>query len=257
MDFATIVGLLVGMFCIMFAIIADGGHFRLFFNVPALLIVVGGTIAAAMIHFSMGQVLNMMAVVKKVMFYKIAKEQDLIQKMVNYCAISRRDGVLALEAQLPSAGDSFLVRAIQMVIDGQKAEAIEEHLSLEIANLSERHYVGKKILDFMGSGCPAFGMVGTLIGLVQMFSAMENPQAIGAGMATALVCTLYGAFVANLFFIPMAGKLGIRSKKETQLREMILEGVLGIVRGDSPTAVRERMQAFVSVRHREDLKPKI
>jgi chemotaxis protein MotA len=257
MDIATVVGILVGLGCIMFSIVADGGHFALFFNVPALLIVVGGTAAAAMIHFSMGQVLNMMSVVKKILFYKLIREQDLIQKMVNYCAISRRDGVLALEAQLPSAGDSFLVKAIQMVIDGQKAESIQEQLSLEIASLSERHYVGKKILEFMGSGCPAFGMVGTLIGLVQMFSAMENPQAIGAGMATALVCTLYGAFVANLFFIPMAGKLGVRTKKEAQLREMILEGVLGIVRGESPTAVRERMQAFISVRHREDLKPKI
>ncbi len=118
-------------------------------------------------------------------------------------------------------------------------------------------YYGKKMLEFMGSGCPAMGMVGTLIGLVQMFSNMESPEKIGAGMAVALVCTFYGAFLANLFFLPMAGKLGIRSKKEGLIREMIAEGVVGIVRGDSPTGIREKMQAFISARHREELKPRI
>jgi len=100
-------------------------------------------------------------------------------------------------------------------------------------------------------------MVGTLIGLVQMFSHMDDPKSIGAGMAAALVCTFYGAWFANLFFLPMGGKLGMRSKKERLIREMILEGVLGIVRGDSPTTVRERMQAFLSSRHREQLKPRV
>jgi chemotaxis protein MotA len=257
MDIATIIGILFGLGAIGFAVMSDGGNFGLFLNLPAMMMVVGGTSAAAMIHFSLKQVLNIMAIMKKILFNQLPSEQDLIQKMVNYCAISRRDGVLALEKQLSSAGDGFLVRGIQMVIDGQKEEAIEEQLSLEIENLQERHYVGKKILEFMGSGCPAFGMVGTLIGLVQMFSHMDSPDKIGAGMATALVCTFWGAFVANLFFIPMSGKLGIHSKRETQLKEMTLEGVLGIVRGESPTAVRERMQAFLSVSHRKEYKPKI
>jgi chemotaxis protein MotA len=144
-----------------------------------------------------------------------------------------------------------------MVIDGQKEEAIEEQLALEIQYLQERHADGKKMLEFMGAGCPAMGMVGTLVGLVQMFSNMESPEKIGAGMAAALVCTFYGAFLANLFFLPMAGKLGIRTKKERILREMVLEGVIGLVRGESPTNVRERMQAFVSAMHREELKPKV
>jgi chemotaxis protein MotA len=109
----------------------------------------------------------------------------------------------------------------------------------------------------MGSGCPAMGMVGTLIGLVQMFSNMESPEAIGKGMAAALVCTFYGAFVANLFLLPLAGKLGIRSKKEGVLREMIMEGTISIVRGESPTATRERMQTFISIKHRTEFKPKV
>jgi chemotaxis protein MotA len=257
MDIATIIGVLAGLGCMAVAIASDGGSLMLFFHIPAIVVVLGGTTAATCVHFSLRQVLKIFSIVKKTIFYPMADEQDLIQKMVNYSAINRRDGALALEKELPRAGEPFLVKAVQMVIDGQSEEAIHKQLSMEIQYLAERHQEGKKILDFMGSGCPAFGMVGTLIGLVSMFSNMESPKEIGKGMSVALVCTFYGAFLANLFFIPLAGKLGIRSKREGLLREMILEGALGIVRGESPTAVREKMQTFVSVRHREELKPKV
>ncbi len=257
MDLATIIGVLAGLGCVCVAVMGDGGNFGLFFHVPAIVIVLGGTCAATFIHFSLKQVFRISSIVKKILFCKLPDPQDLIQKMVNYSAINRRDGALALEQELPKAGDAFLVQSLRMVIDGQDEKAIREHLSMEIQYLQERHAEGKKILEFMGAGCPAFGMVGTLIGLVQMFSSMESPEQIGKGMATALVCTFYGAFLANLFFLPMAGKLGIRSKNEAILREMTMEGALGIARGESPTAVRLRMQAFVSARHREDLKPKV
>jgi chemotaxis protein MotA len=128
---------------------------------------------------------------------------------------------------------------------------------MEIFSLQERHQDGKKILDFMGASAPAFGMIGTLIGLVQMLGNLSSPDQIGVGMATALITTFYGAILANLIFIPLAGKLGLRSKKERILREMIVEGVLGIVRGESPTAVREKMQTFLSQNNRPDVKPNI
>ncbi len=257
MDIATILGFIFGLGCVVVGVMADGGNFGLFFQIPALTIVIGGTVASVCVHFSMSQVLSLGSIMKKTLFYKVPREQDLIQKMVNYAAINRRDGALALEKQLNTAGDDFLIKALRMVIDGQKEEAIKEQLETEIQYLQERHVNGKKMMDFMGAGCPAFGMVGTLIGLVQMFSNMESPEKIGAGMSVALVCTFWGAFIANLFFLPLGGKLGIRSKKEAILREMILEGVVGIVRGESPTVVREKMQAFISAKHREDLKPKI
>jgi chemotaxis protein MotA len=111
------------------------------------------------------------------------------------------------------------------------------------------------MLEFMGGACPAFGMVGTLVGLVQMFSNMESPEKIGAGLAVALVCTFYGAFLANLFFLPLAGKLGIRSKKEVFVRMMIAEGIVAVAAGESPTRVREVMQSFVSENRRGDVRP--
>ena len=257
MDIATILGVVLGLGCVLVGVMADGGNFALFVNFPAISIVVGGTFAATCIHFSIGQVFRIMSVVKKTLIYPMAKEPDLVQKMVNYSAINRRDGALALEQQLAKAGDSFLVQAVRMIIDGQNEQAIKDQLSMEIQNLQARHAEGKKMLEFMGSGCPAFGMVGTLIGLVQMFSSMDSPEKIGKGMAAALVCTFYGAFLANLFFIPLAGKLGIRSKRESILREMIMEGAVSIVRGESPTATRERMQTFLSVKNRSEFKPKV
>ena len=144
-----------------------------------------------------------------------------------------------------------------MVVDGQNAQAIEKQLLMEIEYLQERHAVGKKILEFMGASAPAYGMIGTLIGLVQMLNNLSDPSNIGIGMATALITTFYGAVMANLLCLPMAGKLGIYSKREALLREMTLEGLLGLVRGESPTEVREKMQAFMSGKHREELKPSI
>ncbi|HUS92480.1 MAG TPA: MotA/TolQ/ExbB proton channel family protein [Phycisphaerae bacterium] len=256
MDIATVIGLIAGVGCII-APVMMGTDAKTFIHVPSMAIVVGGMTCSTLIHFSLGQVLNILAVVRKTLFYRLPGEGDLVQKMVNYSAINRRDGALALERQIPSAGDDFLIKGLQMVIDGQSEEAIEKQLYLEIQYLQERHADGKKILEFMGASAPAFGMIGTLIGLVQMLGTLNDPSQIGGGMATALITTFYGAFMANLLFLPMAGKLGIRSKKETLVREMIVEGLLGIVRGESPTGVREKMQAFVSERNREEYKPSI
>lgn len=256
MDIATVIGVLAGLLCVLISVMA-GGTPAIFFHVPSMMIVVGGTLSSTLIHFPLAQVLRILTVVKKTLFCKLLTEQEVIQKMVNYSAINRRDGALALEGHLSGAGDPFLVKSLQMVIDGAGEEEMQKQLRLEIDSLQERHDTGKKIVEFMGSTAPAFGMIGTLIGLVQMLGSLESPDQIGAGMATALITTFYGALLANLVFIPLAGKLAIRSKAESNLREMIVEGVLGIVRGESPTGIREKMQAFLSDKSREEFKPNI
>ena len=144
-----------------------------------------------------------------------------------------------------------------MLVDGQDSETIRDLLSLEIDYLKDRHSTGKKILEFMGAAAPAFGMIGTLIGLVQMLKNMSSPDQIGEGMAVALLTTFYGAFAANLVFIPLAGKLGIYSKAEATTKEMIVEGVCAIAEGDSPTVIREKMHAFVSQGRRKEVKAMI
>jgi chemotaxis protein MotA len=256
MDIATIVGVVFGFIVILGAIVSGGG-WQIFIHLPSMAITIGGMLCATLIHFSLPQFLGIFSVIKNTIFTKVPSQSALIQKMVNYAAINRRDGALALEQEIHSANDFFLGRSLQMVVDGQDAVDIRELLSLEIHNLQDRHSRGKKILEFMGAAAPAFGMIGTLIGLIQMLRSLESPESIGAGMAVALLTTFYGALAANLIFLPLAGKLGIYSKAEATIMEMIVEGVCAIARGDSPTAVREKLQVFVSQSRREEVKATI
>ena len=256
MDVATIVGIILGFGVIVGAIVSGGG-WQMFIHLPSLGITIGGMLCATLIHFSLPQFLGIFSIIKKTIVTKIPPASQLIQKMVNYAAINRRDGALALEQEIGKVDDLFFVKGLQMLVDGQDPEAIRDIMSLEIQYLQERHSTGKKILEFMGAAAPAFGMIGTLIGLVQMLRNLSSPEAIGGGMAVALLTTFYGAFAANLVFIPLAGKLGIYSKAETTAMEMIVEGICAIAQGENPTAVREKMHAFVSQGRREEVKAEI
>lgn len=256
MDIATIIGILLGLTVIIGAI-AVGTGAKMFLNLPSLGITIGGMLCATLIHFSLPQFLGIFSIVKKTIIARVPSQSELIQKMINYAAINRRDGPLALEQEINKVDDMFFVKGLQMLVDGQSGDNVRELMSLEIQYLQERHSTGKQILEFMGAAAPAFGMIGTLIGLVQMLSNLEDPSGIGTGMATALITTFYGAFAANLVFIPLAGKLGIYSKAETMAMEMITEGICAIAQGENPTAVREKMQAFISQGRREEVKANI
>ena len=256
MDIATIIGILLGFIVITSAIVAGGG-WQMFVHIPSMAITIGGMLCATLIHFSLPQFLGIFSVVKKTIVSKTSTPSELIQNMVNFAAINRRDGALALEREIPKINDLFFIKGLQMLVDGQESEDVRNIMSLEIQYLQERHSTGKKILEFMGAAAPAFGMIGTLIGLVQMLRSLDSPESIGSGMAVALLTTFYGALAANLIFIPLAGKLGIYSKAETISMEMIVEGICAIVEGDTPTTVREKMQAFVSQGRREEVKANI
>ncbi|MCP4455407.1 MAG: motility protein A [Planctomycetes bacterium] len=256
MDIATIVGVSLGLLVVVGSIVAGGG-WQSFIHIPSIALTVGGMLCATMIHFSLPQFLSVFSIIRKTLVTKISAQNDLIQSMVNYAAINRRDGALALEQEMRNVTDQFFVKGLQMLVDGQESDKIRDHLMLEIQYLGDRHATGKKILEFMGAAAPAFGMIGTLIGLVQMLRNLSSPESIGAGMAVALLTTFYGAFVANLFFIPLAGKLGIYSKAEATAMEMITEGVCAIADGENPTTIKERMQAFVSHGRRQEVKVSI
>jgi len=255
-DFATIVGLFCGFAVIIVAILMGGGS-KGFIHIPSMAIVIGGMLCAVLIHFSMKQFLNIFSVIRKTIFVRVLSPSDIIQQMVNFAAISRRDGAMALEEQIRTTENTFLAKGLQMLVDGQDQEAIREVMELEIEYLQSRHRNGKMVLEFMGASAPAFGMIGTLIGLVQMLKNLNSPDDIGAGMAVALLTTFYGAFLANLVFIPLAGKLGIYSSAEILAMEMTVEGICTISRGENPTVVRETMQSFISPNHREEVKANI
>lgn len=256
MDIATVIGLVFG-FAVVFGSILLGGPISTFIDIPSIIIVVGGMLCSVMIHFSLPQFLTIFTIIKKTVLVKVPSPHEIIQQMVNYAAISRRDGALALEEQIRKTDNTFMAKGLQMLVDGQEETAIRDIMSLEIQYLQERHSNGKKILEFMGASAPAFGMLGTLIGLVQMLRNLSSPEGLGAGMAVALITTFYGSILANLVFIPLAGKLGIYSKAEIMAMEMTVEGICTISRGENPTVVREKMQTFVAPAHRQEVKATI
>lgn len=245
MDIATLLGVILGFIVVGWAILL-GGNWTTFVDGPAVAITIGGMLCSTLIHFSLPQFLGIFSVVKKTIITRVPPASELIRKMADYAMINRRDGALALEQEIGRIHDAFFAKGLQLIVDGRNPEDIRDHLSLEIQYLQDRHATGKKILEYMGAAAPAFGMIGTLIGLVQMLKNLESPDQIGAGMAVALLTTFYGALLANLVFLPLAGKLGLYSKAETVIKEMIVEGICCIARGDAPTVVREKLQVFVS-----------
>lgn len=253
MDVATILGILFGCAIIVWAM-GLGGSLLIFWDIPSVAITVGGMLASTFIQFSLPQCLSIFSVVKKTFVTKIPTPVELTKKMVEYATINRRDGALSLEQEIGKLKDTFFAKALQLIVDGQDPDEIRDLLSMEIQYMQDRHAVGKKILEYMGAASPAFGMVGTLIGLVQMLRNLSSPDQIGAGMAVALITTFYGAIMANLLFLPLAGKLGLYSKAETTAKEMIVEGICAIAKGDNPTVVREKLQVFVSQNKRTEKK---
>ena len=250
MDIATIIGVLLGFMVITTAIVVGGG-WQMFVHIPSIAITIGGMLCATLIHFSLPQFLRIFMIIKKTIVAKIPAQSELIQKMVNFAAINRRDGALALEQEVHNVSDPFFVKGLQMLIDGQNPEAIHDIMSLEIQYLQERHSTGKKILEFMGAAAPAFGMIGTLIGLIQMLRNLDSPESIGSGMAVALLTTFYGSIMANIICIPIAGKLRTRSKEEVLAKEITVQGVLSLSNGDNPRVLEQKLLAFIPSNQRE------
>jgi chemotaxis protein MotA len=247
MDIATVLGLVVGSILIVGSI-AAGGSLLLFVNLPSVLIVVGGTFATAFIRFGMADVINSSKVVMNTFFNKISNPQQVIQEIVNLANIARKNGLIVLEQQ--PIEDIFLKKAIMYCVDGHEAEFIEEVLKKEVSLTVERHDVGRKVFSGMGDAAPAFGMIGTLIGLVQMLANMSDPASIGPSMAVALLTTMYGAVMANVIFLPLADKLALRSQEEERTRRLIIEGVLGILKGINPRVMEEFLETFLPPKDR-------
>ncbi len=252
MDIATILGILSGM-GLIFVSIMSKGSITLFIDVGSILIVVGGTIAATLINFPLKDVLSVMGVVKNAFTHKAPDPSTTIRDLVKFAELARREGILALEDQMQNVEDEFLKQGIQLAVDGTEPELMRTIMGTEIAYLQERHELGQGIFKSMGTYSPAFGMIGTLIGLVLMLANMEDPSQIGPAMAIALITTFYGAVLANLIFLPIAGKLETRSKQEVMLKELVMEGVLSIQSGDNPRIVEQKLVSFIPPKFRKEV----
>lgn len=248
MDIATVIGLVSGT-VLIFGSIMLGGSLGTFINVPSLLVVVGGTIAVTLIRFKMADVIGSIKVTLKAFLFKMQNPEDIIEEMVEYTRIAKKEGLIALEKERPA--DPFSAKALRYLSDGYDEGLIEDMLSKDIRLTLQRHSTGQQVFKSAGDAAPAFGMIGTLIGLVQMLSSMSDPSSIGPAMAIALLTTLYGAVIANLVCIPIADKLSLNSEKEKLTKTIIVEGAIAINRGVSPMVLEESLKIFLSPKERE------
>ena len=250
MDIASILGLLFATVIITGAAYHQThGNLMAFYSTEGLLLVVVGAICATMISMPMSNFKEVLRVTKKCLLYKETSFLTVIQKLVEFATIVRKDGLLALESQVQSIDDAFLAKGLRMVIDGMDHHEVELNLRLEMAAIAERHAAGKKMFATMGNYGPAYGLMATIIGQVVMFQNMGSDiSAIGGGLSVALLGTLYGSLFANVICSPFADKLGLRANQEALLKELQLQGILGIAQGDSPTSLKQKLVGFVDGR---------
>lgn len=242
MDIATLIGLLGG-FGIIIGAIASGGDVMLFVNVPSLLIVVGGTFMVTLMQVSLGDFLGSFSIGLKAFLYKVDDPKKLIEEAVVLADIARKNGLLALEGQ--EISNPFMKKGIMLCVDGHDPALVHKMLSKDIDMTIQRHEVGQSMFKNMGVMAPAMGMIGTLVGLVQMLANMSDPASIGPAMAVALLTTLYGAVIANAFAQPMADKLARASTLEKTNKSLIIETITGIQEGMNPKVLEQLLSTYL------------
>lgn len=251
MDISTIIGMVAGFAFIMIAIML-GGDVRLFIDPPAILIVFGGTAATMFIRYPLRVVFTVFKVSKNAFFNTPPDQSEVITQFIQLSQIARKEGLLALERV--QFEDEFLAKGVNYCVDGAETHQIESILMKEVEYLKARHKAGQDMLDAINTSAPAFGMIGTLIGLVNMLANMDDPKSIGPAMAVAILTTLYGAVIANLFATPLKDKLAYYSSKELDMKLLMVEGILGLKRGENPRMLEETLHTYLSPADREALK---
>jgi chemotaxis protein MotA len=244
MDIATIVGILSATGLVLGAIFMGSG-LNVFINIPSLCIVVGGTIGVTLVAYPLKDFFSVIKVVQKAIFTKNISPTELISKFTDFAQITRKEGILALESKIKEVTDEFLKKGVQLSIDGLEPQQIQNILDTEIDFVRDRHKLGADIFTSMGTFAPAMGMIGTLIGLVQMLQSMDDPSTIGPAMAVALLTTFYGSLMANICCMPIAGKLKTRSKQEMLTKEMTIQGIISLSNGDNPRILEQKLLAFL------------
>lgn len=249
MDLGTVIGIVLS-FGLVVAAILSGSSLIIFISVPSFLVVVGGTLGAALVNYPMSYIIGVVGVIKNTFFSSLEAPAEIIERFKDYANRARREGILSLEPLIKEIDDDYMRKGLQLTVDGLEPQTIQEILETEVSYLEERHKTGADIVAVLGTLAPAMGMIGTVIGLVQMLQTMSDPSSIGPAMAVALLTTLYGAILANLVFNPMSGKLKTRSKEEILLREMIMEGILSISKGENPRIIEEKLNSFLPPKDR-------
>ena len=264
MDIATILGLAIALLAMTMALFGEawmpspdyqprfGENLGPFVHIPSIAVVFGGSLAAVLLCFPFSRIVGVLGVLKNCFFNKPENVAKIIEQIVSLAEVARREGLLALESKLDDVDHPFVQLGIQLAIDGSPPDVIEDLLRTEINAVAARHADGKAVVEQLGRFAPAFGMIGTLIGLVLMLRGLaDDPDGIGSKMAIALITTLYGAILSNGLFLPLAEKLAVLNKQELRSKEIILRGILSIQSGENPRVIDQKLQTFLPPKLRQ------
>jgi chemotaxis protein MotA len=253
MDILTLVGLVAGILIVILAMLSNATLLT-FLNLPGLAIVIGGTFAVTLIKFRMSSVMSAFRLAMRAAFTdKVDRPTELIREAGALALVVRKEGVLGLENH--QTGNEFLQKAINLCVDGHPPELVEEALAQESQQMAERYEVAERVFRGIGESAPAIGMLGTLVGLVQMLNSLDDPSSIGPAMAVALLTTLYGAFIAQLIALPLADKLQLKAEDESRNQVLIITSIRNIMRGENPRVMTELLSSFVTPDQRTGLAP--
>ena len=250
MDKATLFGLILGLCAVLGGAILDGTQIAGLLNLPAFLIVIGGTIGASSVGVSLERMLTLPALFRRGLFPQRQEGAELVDLFVRLATTARREGLLSLEREAEQIQDAYLRRGIQLLVDGSDDDVIRDILTTDTKAMIERHREGFTIFEVMGGYSPTMGIIGAVLGLIHVLSEVQDPTKLASGIAVAFVATLYGVSSANLIFFPLANKLRFRSEEEAQTRELILNGVLAIQSGANPRIVRDKLEVFLAPKAR-------
>jgi chemotaxis protein MotA len=245
MDKISVLGLLLGVAAIIGGQVLEGGHVGSLSQPTALLIVLGGTIGAVMLQSPYATFMRGVRMMRWVWYPPVVDNQQLIKQLSNWSQVSRREGLLALENVINQLKDDFTRKGLQLLVDGAEPERLREVLEVEINTYENEMKQSARIWEAAGGYAPTVGILGAVLGLIQVMENLSEPAKLGAGIAVAFVATIYGVGLANLVFLPMANKLKAHINRLVLQREMIVDGLVGIANGDNPRIIESRLQGYI------------
>lgn len=247
MDIATIIGVVVGLGMVFFTVFHAEGikGFAPFMNAEAIFIVMGGTICALLVNYPLSQVFGVFKVLKKVMRSDTVDTQEIVTTFVRFAKKARTDGFLSLQEEVKGVKDDFLKRGVQLVIDGADKEFIQNMMETELGFIRERHKVGQEIFNSLGTYSPAFGIIGTILGMILMMSTLDDVSQVPRRMALCLSAAFFGLGSGYMLFLPMAGKLRRKSEEELLIKEIVIRGVLLLQTGAAPSLLESNLKAYL------------
>lgn len=251
MDLGSILGLVLGAACVIISILIADGELKSYWDLPSVFITVGGGICSTLINFRLKDVIGVVKLLKHIFTDKTSSANETIDMLVKLSEKTRREGLLSIEPELEQMEDPFIKQSLQLVVDGIESETIKDFMDTEIENMQARHGKGQALFNMMGAIFPAWGMIGTLLGLINLLLKLDDPSQIGPQMSVALVTTFYGSILSNFVCIPMAGKLKMKSDEEVHQKEMIAEAVISIQAGENPKMLEQKLKIFLTPDHRK------